>query len=521
MTASPEPTEQPSSLTTRPPSLTLWAVAVIALIAVGVRFYLMRTTHSTAEDFYITLRYAENVAHGKGMVYNLGERVLGTTTPFYTLFLALIAWLGMDPVFWGKAANILADGVSCWLLFRLGRAAGLPGAGLVAAALLALSPPNLTWSISGMETSLVTAAGLAVLVALAEKRPVALGIGSAVVVLLRIDGLLLVLVALAAWWIRERRFPARPTAVFLLLLFPWLLFATWYYGSPVPTSAIAKLTVYAWFAKSTFPNLQPFAYQMTHSLLHKVLVVGGLLGLWGAARQYKTLLPAAVWLVLYYAAMAFSKGFLFGWYYVPPSPVYFLLAAVGWLHLWGCVSVWGYRRRQPDKLPQPHTPTLPHFAAAALVLAFGLRALPSVKAQIAADQAVEDRLRRPIGEILRDWIMPGERLMLEPIGYIGYFSRARVLDAVGLVSPEVLPYFRRGVVSPYLDLMADLRPEWVLLRAGEYQSVSEATVPVDKRLETNYRLAFMFGLPKAGKGEPDFYLFRRKAAPETTKGGQS
>ncbi len=43
------------------------------------------------DDAYITFRYARNLVRGTGFVYNPGERVLGTTTPLYTLVLAALA----------------------------------------------------------------------------------------------------------------------------------------------------------------------------------------------------------------------------------------------------------------------------------------------------------------------------------------------------------------------------------------------------------------------------------------------
>ncbi|HEV2472874.1 MAG TPA: hypothetical protein VGS41_09430, partial [Chthonomonadales bacterium] len=62
-----------------------WAAAAISLLAIVVRAFVLWKTHSTAEDFLISLRYAQNIAHGRGFVYNPGQRVLGTTTPLYTL----------------------------------------------------------------------------------------------------------------------------------------------------------------------------------------------------------------------------------------------------------------------------------------------------------------------------------------------------------------------------------------------------------------------------------------------------
>src|SRR5712691_4850324 len=77
----------------------------IALLAIFARFWMSWQTRSLGEDALITLRYAENIAAGHGFVYNPGERVLGSTTPLYTLLLALAAWLHTPAMAVGQAGN--------------------------------------------------------------------------------------------------------------------------------------------------------------------------------------------------------------------------------------------------------------------------------------------------------------------------------------------------------------------------------------------------------------------------------
>jgi hypothetical protein len=73
------------------------------------------------DDTYITFRYSLNLASGHGFVYNLGEHVLGTTTPLWTLVLArALAVLGA-PI--EQRALVMCalscDAASAFLLFRL------------------------------------------------------------------------------------------------------------------------------------------------------------------------------------------------------------------------------------------------------------------------------------------------------------------------------------------------------------------------------------------------------------------
>src|SRR5450759_3208716 len=71
------------------------------------------------DDPFITYRYAANLQHGLGFVYNPDERVLSTTTPLFTLLLALLGnlWHNLP-----RLANLLGafslalGGLFLWVL---------------------------------------------------------------------------------------------------------------------------------------------------------------------------------------------------------------------------------------------------------------------------------------------------------------------------------------------------------------------------------------------------------------------
>src|SRR5579862_941966 len=166
-------------------------LAVVIALGTALRLYLLVHAHATEEDFYITLRYARNIASGRGFVFNPGEQVLGTTTPLYTLFLALLIRMNLDPVLGGKLAGIVSDAMTCFVVFRLGRVVGRPGAGTAAAILVATLPTNLTWATKGMEVGIVAAAATTAWTCWAERRERVAWAAAAILVLLRIDGLAL------------------------------------------------------------------------------------------------------------------------------------------------------------------------------------------------------------------------------------------------------------------------------------------------------------------------------------------
>ncbi len=106
--------------------------------------------------------------------------------------------------------------------------------------------------------------------------------------------------------------------------------------------------------------------------------------------------------------------------------------------------------------------------------------------------------------------------MLEPIGYIGYYSHLRVLDTVGLVSPEVLRFYRPGNQAPMLDIARTFRPEWCALRPGELGHILGVAKAMGIRWEDHYRLVRTFSYtPRPTRELITFHVFRRVDAPRS------
>ncbi len=547
----------------------------IAVLAVLVRFWVSRHTHALGEDALITLRYADNIAAGRGWVYNPGERVLGTTTPLFTLILAFAGWLRLPAMVVGIACNIFADGVTCFLIARLLARPGIdrPVAGLFAALLYAVSSTPISVSISGMETALVACAGMAAISAFMAGRSRALCLWGAILFLLRIDGLLLFSILLVGVTVRQRRIPWVGIGLFLALVMPWLLFSTRYFGSPIPASVVAKLTVYSHtsltpgsFTNTAAFNAEAFRNQFTLGWPQRIcsaLFVAGSLSILARAiglrlrpnardapdgRQSRvagadssgaepvvegppdTDAPAQgrapdverasgtadlgwplTWLALYYGTMLTSHVPAFPWYFLPPWPLFVVVLVLGVDTLWRCgtalLARFALRGLADSRGGAPRALGASEWrahsgimlCALALFAAAGLVHVRSIERDIVAAQEREDTLRRPLGLWLRDHMASNERVLLEPIGYAGYYSGRRILDMVGLVSPEVLRFYRTP--RALSGIVIGLRPEWLCLRAEERDRLhtDDPSLP-----GSNYELVKMF----PSDSDPAFYLYR-------------
>jgi GTP-binding protein EngB required for normal cell division len=109
----------------------------------------------TEDDAYISFRYAQNLAHGNGLVFNPGERVEGYSNFSWVLLAAVAIHAGLDPVEVSKVLGLLSAVAALLLSWQLARRL-VPRPGLtpvVAAFYLAVSPVLVQHSITGLETT--------------------------------------------------------------------------------------------------------------------------------------------------------------------------------------------------------------------------------------------------------------------------------------------------------------------------------------------------------------------------------
>ena len=511
------------------------AAFAIALFAFGLRSWVAVSSHFTAEDYLITLRYAENIAHGAGFVFNPGERVLGTTTPLYTLFLALVVWLHGDALNAGKAVNILADSATCYLLACVfaHRVLRQPAVGLFAALFYALSPLSLKTTGGGMETGLVTCACVGIVLAYLSKSAVGVGVLGAVLYLLRIDSLPLFALLAVGLAVRQKRVPIRELGLALLIALPWTLFACLYFGSPIPNTIAAKILVYGQMGHvEMLSNLPKFMGEFWGPK-QRILTLFAALGLlrvlhdapvWshslrsakkvegspertanrpdnpagtaarpgsperngerpaGESNAGILLLPVC-WMLFYYGTLLFSHVPAFYWYFLPPYPLYVGLAMLGAGWVIGAITS---RMAALNRLPRHGVWS----AGLALLFLANVRHLADFRGPAAQMQATEDTQRVPMSLWLGEHVLRQERILLEPIGYVGYYSHRRLLDMIGLVSPEVLPSYRTP--APLADIVRRFQPEWICLREPEMKHLMAQDASL---LPERYTLERTFGLP--------------------------
>jgi hypothetical protein len=168
----------------------------------------------------------------------------------------------------------------------------------------------------------------------------------------------------------------------------------------------------------------------------------------------------------------------------------------------------------------PRWPPLPaRLATGAVALAAALLLAGMMWQMRIQQREIEFGLRRQIGLYLRDAVAPGQRVYLEPLGYIGYFSNAHILDWPGLVTPEVARlHHERGLGQ--LNMIKALKPEWIVLREGELRAASrfqevQEHYRIVKTYNARERLSKYGYFPGSGYPGVDavFYVLRRTDDP--------
>lgn len=217
---------------------TWWPVVVATVTATGLGLALAPVR--PADDAAILLRYAERIGTGQGFTYNDHERVLGASAGLWTLLLGGLRALGAPVVGTAAALGVASYAAAVGLSVRLAQRLAGPVAAVVAGAVLLTTSGFRGWSLSGLESGLAAALGVAAVLAVVEDRERLAGVLVGLALWNKLDAVaLLAALSVSWWWVRHRP-PTRLVAWATLVVAPYLVFCTVWFGSPVPASVTAK-----------------------------------------------------------------------------------------------------------------------------------------------------------------------------------------------------------------------------------------------------------------------------------------
>jgi arabinofuranosyltransferase len=417
--------------------------ARVALLATGITVALFWAWHllSLFDDAFISLRYAQNLVRGRGLVFNVGERVEGYTNFLWTLLLAAAMALHLDGPRMALFGCLACFALELLLLARLSRRLNEGHRTIPFAAILfGASYTCASFGTSGMETMFS-----ALLLTLMLDRALAGRIGQAgscgVLAILTHPDAAILFVGLGASLAAERR-PFRAlllyAAPFLLVYLPYLAWRWHYYGDLVPNTFYAKSASLPYYSQGLVYLTASLVASGAWALLPLVAV---------AIRQrpralLSLFLAFGVVPYLFYV-VRIGGDFMLGRLLVPVLPALFLIAELG----------------MRDLVQQAGVPTWPVFVLPAIAvlpvhLVGGLERrwnlsdertwyrVTAIAPQVRWES--DDRT-----QALLDLVARGQHPVVAeiPVGREAFMTDLTIVDVVGLTDREVArqPLSARGL----------------------------------------------------------------------------
>ena len=416
------------------------------------------------DDCYITFRYARNIVEGNGFVFNLGEPILGTSTPLWTVLLAIAGFVfgSANIPLSSVVLSIVMDIGVVTLLWKLGSKSERT-TWILAAVLYVGYPKSILIGSSGMESSLVAILMLgAFTLYLMDKGKTSASL-LGLLLLTRADGAIYVAVMLGWMWIERKRFPLNELLTIAIVAAPWLVFSQLYFGSVVPHSIMAKSVSYEHLFPAFDPvrvlaGYLPFEALRTSSVLVRLPIIAamlipvfaGLVLLWRQKSRF-ALWPA--FFIVYTLAFSFARVIMHDWYYIPGFLAYFITLSSLVYYL---LSTMGMSRT-----------TLKWWIKSLTVICF---ALYLIVISIRLGKNVGAPFEREYGDLARYFRdKSGSTILLEPIGFVGWLSGSYIYDPIGIVSLDVvsLRHSYAGSDQWWLDFVRASLPDYIVLRSEE------------------------------------------------------
>jgi hypothetical protein len=473
-----------------------YLICVTLVIFIGFR-------HWAYDDPFITYRYAYNLSHGLGFVYNPGEHILSTTTPLFAILLATLSplWSNLP-----QLANLIGafslalGGLFIWLLARSWKAPWIGWAGLL------LYPTfPLVVSTLGSETPLYLAFCLGAFAFYAAKRYPLAALFSALAVLTRPDGALVPALLGLDYIVRHNKFripdrmrgfsqavfhrptkiapeaspaggfPWRAILVFLCLTIPWFIFAWIDFGSPWPITLATKqhqgaMAISQRFAPGFLMIIKEYASSWLYWIEASLALFGAVFIAWRARRWLLFL----SWTALYFLAYTILGVSRYYWYYAPLVPGFIVLVGSS---IWALSGAWKIRRYlAPEERQSQTSPGERHtifLAASLLILLSVLQTSDLLRLQRQVDQRAA--IYRAVGVWLQEKTPPQARIGALEVGIIGYYARRPMVDFAGLIQPDVAAQLTANTTYDDAALWAakQYRPDYLVLNNGQFPMLQQ------------------------------------------------
>lgn len=433
-------------------------IVIFGLPVIVLIFYLSVVAHFdyTPDDTFIYLQFAKNITNGNGFAFNAGEPTYGTTSPLWTLSIAVGGFFGLDLLLTAKIIDVIAASGTLIVFFLLAfEILKHHLVALLATLAFSLNAWLVRWSATGMETSLAVLLTLLVILYAMQKEYSIAIIFAAILNLVCPETFLLTILVFIDIFPnsldkkRAVKLISVGLFVFSVIVIPWLVFAYLNFGTIIPNTAITKaglgfkLDDFLWTVTDLFKTLF-----ITEALTISIVLIGLIIISYEILRKLKMksendVLSAKDWLRYNFLPIGWAIGLILLYLLTQANIIsrYLLLIIPVFIIYSYWFTIFILNRFKLERFSF----SLIFLLTAFIMLQNQFLYHKYVKTSINSFTEGMSECFIPIGNWLRENTPEDATVFIPDIGAVGYYSQRRICDAAGLVSPQILKYLRSGM----------------------------------------------------------------------------
>ncbi|MCL5030364.1 MAG: hypothetical protein M1480_15240 [Bacteroidetes bacterium] len=448
------------------------------------------------DDAYIFYTYAKNISSGNGYVFNLGDKLNATTSPLYTLLLALASFIFKSAGLSIPLIGHLIGGISLWFisyfLFKLFEDEQSIPISIFLPIVFLINP--LLKNAVGMETFLNLAFVMASFFYYKKENYLTASICSALAVLSRFDSMLVVLILFVDFIFTKKKLPEYKTfLIFILITLPWFIFSKIYFGSFLPTTVSIKLNQHQtsfWgsgliFLKGfetaflgnkiiSFAAITLFAVSFLLIFLKRKSLL-----------KEKTTKLILIWSVVYFVVYSFILNPpSYGWYYTPFAIIMSLIITQAIGIIFTDFFQWTVLK-----------------SISILVILFFIGLILPVR-NIKGHTTSKYENYKAVAYWLNQNAENNSSVAIDEIGVLGfYYNNGKIIDILGLVNPDIVPHL---VDKDYFWYINQYKPDYIVT---DYPSPPEySKIVFSNNFKDRYSTSIII---KAGNRETIIFAKRK------------
>lgn len=442
------------------------------LYSLILRLIILAISNPLIDDFFITLRVAKNFINGNGLVYNVGEKIISSTSNIYSIFCAVFLFFFNDnAILIIRIVLSIFDALTAVLIFQIIRKSLNKYSKLnfneryklflsILGALIYSSFSTVVSSnLRGLETAIYIFF-IVLCVYWFESKMYSLSFLSACIsTIIRPDGFILVFAFLISFFLYKINWKNLIYGFIVVSLYYLLTYLN--FGEIVPQSVVAKS-----FVQRDFTTQWSF-FISKFILSEKAFILGILFisGLYFCIKN-RFLILLNLW-GFFYVFLFSTIGVWWPWY-IPPFIFYYsIMIVLGFINILALVK---------NRIFQ--IVVVVFFSMIPILLLFQSFQQEFIKFK---DRSrIEIAFKKDLATYLNRVSQPNDIISLEPLGIIGYYCFERkFIDYPGLVSKQATDLWKSSSIKILGNLtdttackifLKNIKPDFIILRKSELEA---------------------------------------------------